>query len=972
MSELPALSPRKCLARRGQRFSYNSGFIGLLGVLALALLPPSTAFGQQTKLNYGLLKAQDPAALPQSKAPVEQPTRQPKVVPHTVLEPTADGAFRVVQGWELSAATQVTAPAAKVSQPGFNTTTWYNATVPGTVLTTLVDQGVYPNPFFALNNLTIPDSLSRQTWWYRTTFQVPKNQRKRAAWLLLEGLNYQGDIWLNGQLVGSLKGAFRRGRFDVSKLLRPRGDNVLAVRVQPPPHPGIPHEESARTGQGPNGGVLATDGPTFISSEGWDWLPGIRDRNTGLWQDVLLRFSGPVTLINPQVVTDLPLPDTTRALVTVRATLRNTSHQAQRVTVTGELAGRSFRQTVTVPALTDQTVAFDPAQFEALQLANPHLWWPNGYGQPALYTMPLTVTEESGSASDQQLVQFGVRELSYEMTVDAPGNAGQRVEFNPLRNPAGQLLFDNVHRREVAPEVWVASLRAGANQAALQPVLQPAAAPYLVLKVNGQRIFCRGGNWGMDDGMKRVTRQRLAPYFKLHQQAGLNMIRNWTGESTEEVFYQLADEHGLLIWNDFWLSTEGYNLEPTDADLFMANAEDVVRRFRNHPSIALWCPRNEGYAPAALEDRLARLVATEDGTRYYQPNSRHLNLRPSGPWHYFHDPADYFRRNAQGFTTEIGTFSVPDATTIREFMPPADQWPITDAWYYHDLHAEHEQQAYLTDVAQRYGPPTNLNDFTRKVQLLNYDSHRAIFEAWNSRLWHNTSGVLLWMSHPAWPSMIWQLYSSNYAAHGAYYGAQKACEPVHVQLNLDNQQVVVVNTTLRPLREARVQVTFYTVQGQQLSTDTRTVQVSPNQLTPVFTPALPAALPPVYLVRLRLTDAQGELVSENEYWQKAATSSFQAFNTLPPVQLECRELKRDTQAHTATFEVYNPAAVPAVAVALTLQNAQQQPVLPTYFSAGYFTLLPGERKRVTVKSDSFSTAAGVTGLHLRAEPYNHR
>jgi hypothetical protein len=938
----------------------------------LGLLQPKLAFGQQPKLNYGLLKAQEPATLPQSKAPVQRPTRKPKLAPRTVLEPTADGTFRLVHGWELSAAAQITAPAAKVSRLGFNTITWYNATVPGTVLTTLVDQGVYPDPFFGLNNLAIPDSLSRQTWWYRTTFQVPEGQRGRAAWLLLEGLNYQGDIWLNGQLVGSLKGAFKRGRFNVSKLLRPRGDNVLAVRVQPPPHPGIPHEESTRTGQGPNGGVLATDGPTFISSEGWDWLPGIRDRNTGLWQDVLLRFSGPVTLLDPQVVTDLPLPDTTRALVTVRATLHNASRHAQRVTVTGQLAGRIFRQTITVPALTKQVVAFNPTDFEALRLVNPRLWWPNGYGRPALYTLSLAVIEESGQVSDQQLVRFGVRELSYEMTVDAPGKIGQRVEFNPLRAPAGQVLFDNVHRREVEPEVWVASLRTAADQAALTPVLEPAAAPYLVLKVNGQRIFCRGGNWGMDDGMKRVTRQRLEPYFKLHQKAGLNMIRNWTGESTEEVFYQLADEYGLLIWNDFWLSTEGYNLEPTDADLSMANAEDVVRRFRNHPSIALWCPRNEGYAPAALEDRLARLVATEDGTRYYQPNSRHLNLRPSGPWHYFHDPADYFRRNAQGFTTEIGTFSVPDATTIRQFLPLADQWPITDAWYYHDLHAEHEQKAYLADVAQHYGPPTSLADFTKKVQLLNYDSHRAIFEAWNSRLWRNTSGVLLWMSHPAWPSMIWQLYSSNYAAHGAYYGAQKACEPVHVQLNLDDRQVVVVNTTLRPLRDARVQVAVYSMQGQQLFAETRSVQALPNQITSVFTPNLPATLPAVYLVRLRLLDAQGVVVSENEYWQKSATANFQAFNTLLPVQLDCHAVAHDLQARTLVFEVHNPAAVPAVAVALTLQNTQQQPVLPAYFSAGYFTLLPGERKRVTVQYDSLSTAAAATSLRLLAKAYNSR
>ncbi|MBG8553450.1 glycoside hydrolase family 2 protein [Hymenobacter guriensis] len=939
--------------------------VGLLACWGL-LVP---AYAQQSKLNHGLTAPQDPATLPRSRAAATMPVRKAKVPARTVLTPVAEGEFQLNQGWELASANDVAAPGAKISRPGLSTGSWYNAMVPGTVLTTLVEQGVYPDPFFGLNNLAIPDTLSRQAWWYRLRFRVPEGQRGRSAWLVFDGINYAADIWLNGHRLGFMKGAFRRGRFDATKLLRANGENVLAVRVLPPPHPGRPHEESARSGQGPNGGMLATDGPTFIASEGWDWMPGIRDRNTGLWQPVRLRFSGPVTLLDPQVITDLPLPDTTRAELTVRATLYNATRRPQRVTVSGQLEGSSFSRQVTVPAGASQEVTFRAADFEALRLTRPRLWWPNGYGRPALYTLPLTVVEANGTTSDAQSVRFGVRELTYEMTVDMPTKTGQRVEFNPLRAPAGQLLFDNVNRRQVEPGVYVARLRPGADQTVLLPVPQPAAAPYLVLKVNGQRIFCRGGNWGMDDALKRVSRARLEPYFQLHQQAGLNMIRNWTGESTEEDFYALADEYGQLIWNDFWLSTEGYNLEPTDNALFLANARDVVRRFRNHPSIALWCPRNEGYAPVALEDSLAQLIATDDGTRYYQPNSRNLNLRPSGPWHYFHDPADYFRQNGQGFTTEIGTFSVPGAAAIRQFLAPQDQWPITDAWYYHDLHVEHEQEVYLADVARRYGPPVSLDDFTRKVQLLNYDSHRAIFEAWNSRLWHNTSGVLLWMSHPAWPSMIWQLYSSDYSTHGAYYGAQKACEPVHIQQNLDDGQVVIVNTTLKPLQHALVQYARYDAQGRQLSTETRAVALVPaNQLTAVLTPAPLASLPPVYLTRLRLLNAQGQVVSENEYWQHAAGADFQVFNTLPAAQLQTRMLPATSDTHTLTCEISNPGTVPAVAVTLSLQNTQGQPVLPVTYSAGYFTLLPGERKIVTLQ---VKDSPPLLGLQLRAEAYNH-
>ena len=942
----------------------------LLVAIGAGLCQQPAAHGQQPKLNYGLARPQDPATLPQAQAPYAPPTRRPKVPPRTVLAAAPDGRLRLTQGWEMAAANDVTAVGAAISQAGFRSTSWYNATVPGTVLTTLIDQGVYPDPYIGLNNLRIPDTLARQPWWYRIAFRVPAEKRRQSAWLTFAGINYQAEVWLNGQRLGTIKGAFRRGEFELSRWLKPTGENVLAVRILPPPHPGIPHEESARTGQGPNGGALAGDGPTFMASEGWDWMPGIRDRNSGIWQDVQLHFSGPVTLRDPQIITDLPLPDTTRADLTVRTTLHNASRQLQTVVVTGQLAGQTFRQMVTVPARSDKLVVFNPAKFAPLRLSRPRLWWPNGYGRPNLYTMELSVAAAGNQPSDRQTVRFGVRELTYEMTVDMPAGEGRRVDFNPLRAPAGQLLFDNVNRREVAPEVAVARLRPGADQAAFTPVAEPAAAPYLVLKVNGQRIFCRGGNWGMDDARKRVSRARLEPYFKLHQQAHLNMIRNWTGESTEEEFFRLADEYGMLVWNDFWLSTQGFNIEPADNALFMDNATDVVRRYRNHPSIAIWCPRNEGYAPAALEDPLARLIATEDGTRYYQPNSRNLNLRTSGPWNYFQDPAEYARKLAQGFTTEIGTFSVPEARTIRQFIPAADQWPISDTWYYHDLHAEHGQQKYLGDVARLYGAPTGLDDFARKVQFLNYDHHRAMFEAWNGRLWRNTSGVLLWMSHPAWPSMIWQLYSWDYATHAAYFGAQKACEPVHVQWNLDDHQAVVVNTTLKPLANGKVEYALYDVAGKRLVTETRAVQAPANQATAVFTPRLPATLPAVYLLRLQLTDAAGKLVSTNDYWQTATpTGGFQAFNTLPPVQLEPRLVRQNAAAHSLTYELVNPTPTLAVAVRLTLLNDKKQPVLPAYFSDGYFTLLPGEHRIIDVQ---YPASAPPAALQLLAEAYNGR
>ena len=194
-------------------------------------------------------------------------------------------------------------------QPGFDTSEWFDATVPGTVLTTLVDNGVFPDPYFGVNNLLIPDTLCRTQWWYRIEFPTPQQAAGKQVQLLFNGINYRADIWLNGHSLGNITGAFIRGNFEIGDLLLPEGLNVLAVRVSPPNNPGIPHEQSSTAGMGPNGGQLCLDGPTFISSEGWDWIPGIRDRNTGLWQDVRLRLCGDLELLDPQIVTDLPLPE---------------------------------------------------------------------------------------------------------------------------------------------------------------------------------------------------------------------------------------------------------------------------------------------------------------------------------------------------------------------------------------------------------------------------------------------------------------------------------------------------------------------------------------------------------------------------------------------------------------------------------------------------------------------------------------
>ena len=143
----------------------------------------------------------------------------------------------------------------------------------------------------------------------------------------------------------------------------------------------------------------------------------------------------------------------------------------------------------------------------------------------------------------------------------------------------------------------------------------------LTISVNGARVFIRGGNWGMDEGMKRIPRERLEAEIHMHQIAHLNLIRNWVGQSTGEDFYELCDKYGMLIWDEFFQPNPNDGPDPDDLETYMANVRDKILRYRNHPSIAVWCARNEGFPPKEIDDRLRVLMAELEPTRRYQPSS---------------------------------------------------------------------------------------------------------------------------------------------------------------------------------------------------------------------------------------------------------------------------------------------------------------------------------------------------------------
>ncbi|MCC4586328.1 glycoside hydrolase family 2 [Xanthomonas sp. NCPPB 1067] len=932
----------------------------------------SPAWQVQVKQMAGQIAPQAPATLPRSAAAFSAPVAKP-VSQTPALQPLDAAAWRV-GAWQLAAApdlAQATGASLSRGDAAGDATAWRVATVPGTVLTTLVDRGVYPDPDIGLNNMAIPESLSRQDWWYRSSFDLPAAAQGKRLELLFNGINYAGEVWVNGTQVGRTRGAFARGRFDVSTQLK-AGRNVIAVRVSPPPHPGIAHEQSMTAGVGENGGVQTLDGPTFIASEGWDWIPAVRDRNAGLWQDVQLHATGPVALGDTQVVTTRLAADHRRAELEINVPLRNDSTTAVQGTLQLTMGDVRIQRQVDVPS-GGTTLKLTAADTPELVIANPRLWWPNGYGEPALYTLQVGV-DVAGTRSDTQQLRFGIREVSYELSLFDQDGALRRVlvDFNKARL-RGERIVDARHSAiRPVPGGDAQSFYPGAQVSpAVTPLSDDALTPYLAIRINGVRIAVKGGNWGMDDWRKRVSRERLEPYFRLQRDAHFNVVRNWVGQNTQASFYELADEYGMLVFNDFWQSTQNYNMEPADAALFLDNAAEVIKRFRNHPSIVLWFGRNEGVPAPILNEGLDKLVAELDGTRWYTGSSNQVNLQGSGPYNY-REPVAYFDALAQGFSVEVGTPSFSTLESFKASVPAAqDQWPIGDAWAYHDWHqsGNGDTASFMRALTDKLGAPTDLDDFERKAQLLNYETHRAIFEGFNAQLWSRNSGRLLWMSHPAWPSNMWQIYSHDYDTHAAYYGVRNAAEMLHVQMNLPGHEVVVVNNATTPVRGLRVQAEIYSIGGALLQRreqrlDAAAVAVSAPLLQ--LAPALEAT-DGLGFVRLQLLDRDGLVRSRNFYWVARDAAAMRGLTALAAVPVQIATRLEDAAEPVLRASVRNPSQQVALNAKLTLVDAQGQRILPAYYSDNYLSLVSGEQREIEIRGPA---AAVLRSARLQVRGWN--
>jgi hypothetical protein len=865
------------------------------------------------------------------------------------------------KNWLLQSSSIVKEDADKISSGEFQPQGWYSTEVPTTVLRALVQNKVYPDPYIGLNNMRIPDASDefnktydlgkysylpdkRNPWkdpyWFWTQFNIPDHFEGKVIWLNLEGINYRAEVWLNGNLVANAKdvvGMFGNWSFDVTGYTNYVGPNTLAIEIFPLDYPGLPAVPQLKA-FGPfglNGGPTGDIGKnvTMHCSVGWDWIPAVRDRNIGIWQEVYITATGPVDIRSPRIVSDLALPELNRAALTIEAELVNLSSSRKNGILISKIFPKNFKGSVVelkekILLESDQTktICFDSQSHQALMMKNPGLWWPNGYGRPNLYELEL-VLEIEGKRSDSDQQTFGIRQVDSRVT-----------------------MVEGWARRDFF--------------------------------VNGQKIFLKGGAW-VPDMMLNRSLEKLYDELRFSKEANLNIVRIWGGGLTPpENFFRFCDEMGLLVWHDFWITGDcqgtwdkGSQDYPYDADVFLENAADVVKKLRNHPSLLVWTAGNEGYPREEIYVPLrSEILAKLDGTHPFIPSSGYreppegwglswpdnqkAGTYSGGPYHWV-DPREYYKRVDGGkdwlFKNEVGLPSMPCLESIKKFIPdltpdPGVKFPLNHTWGYHDA-CEGNGQYSLYDQAirQRYGEPKDLADYVQKAQLINAENYRAIFESVN-RAMDRVAGVILWKTNPAWPSVIWQLYDWYLCPNAGYCFTKNACEPLHVQLSLDDLGVVVVNH-YPETKDVLFRGDVYSRNMEKVWALNDRIRVGAASAVEIVKVDLPEKVKEdVYFVDLRLEDGLGHIVSENFYWL-AGDDDYTSLSRLPEVKLDVEVKKADIEgSFIYQIRLQNPSDKLAFFVNPSIRKAKAgEEVLPSFWSDNYFSILPGRQKDLTVE-----------------------
>lgn len=782
----------------------------------------------------------------------------------------------------------------------------YDVEVPSTVAGVLFDQGLLGEDLFeGLNYYQADKSIFDEAWIYKTQFNMDVVEGQNYE-LVFNGLNYYADITLNDVCIATSDttyGVFIKRQYDVTGLLK--DVNNLEVKIR-----------RAQWGDLNIGFV--------------DWNPRPLDESMGITQTVKLRATGPVSVQDVFVIPSLDVEKFAEADLEVRVTLKNNLAEPFSGNVVLDLQDNGVCSVpVELAAGEERIIALTPEQAANLHVDNPRVWWTYDLGTPELYALNVTV-EADGVASDKKNVTFGIRTIESRLTED----------------------------------------------------------DYRQFTLNGKDIIIKGAGW-TDDIFLRDTPESIERQVKYVMDMNMNTIRFENIWGKDDTVYDLCDRYGVLAlvgWSCQWewenycglpeVEHVGCIIQPKEIDLAARYFEDQVIRLHNHPAVFAWMTGSDCVPVYELEQRYLETFAKYD-YRPYINSAKNLKSeltgwsgsKMAGPYEYVGPDYWYLdtkNGGAFGFNTETGIgANLPQAESLRKFIPEDQLWPTSEAW---DKHCTTSGSCMNTvtvltnTINGQYGEATGFNDYVRKAHAVDYDATRAMFESFRVNIPVST-GIVQWMLNSAWPSLYWQLYDFYGVPVASYYGTKKACEPVQLIYNYKDSQIYVVNEG-NMTGNVVASVKVYDDKSNLLLEDVKTVATSYRNTAKAFDMKAFDGRP--HFIALELKDSVGNFIADNFYciaaqrnvydweedtWCDTPIISYSdlRFAFKQPEADVTMEMSYADGVHKVVLK--NNSDVISYMNILKAKDSKGNLIVPAYWSDNFFPLLPGQEKTITCRTD---------------------
>jgi len=798
---------------------------------------------------------------------------------------------------------------------------WYPATVPGVVHTDLMNNGIIEDPYFRLNERSV-QWIDKEDWIYQTTLKVnPEIFAKDNIELDFKGLDTYADVYLNDSLILKANNMFREWRVPVKTLLK-EGANELRVyfhspvKIDLPKFDAIHYPIEAGNDQSENGGLLDKKISVFARKAGYHygWDWGPRLVTSGIWRPVYLTGWNNLRLDNIYYRQD----DVNAKQAQINAIAGVIADKDGTATLTIQTEGVKNIWTKTVPVQKGYNTIELP-----VVVKNPRLWWSNGLGEA--YRYPFTATVSMNNSSDSRTDKLGLRKLEVIRDKDAAGTT-------------------------------------------------------FYFRLNGVNVFAKGANYiPQDNFLPRVTPKRHKKTILDAVNANMNMLRVWGGGIYEDdVFYDLCDEYGILIWQDFMFACSTYPMNPEMLENIRQEAADNIIRLRNHACIALWCGNNEnhtawfnwGWMPRyeklgvlaelrkdykdVFHNLLPEAVKKYDPVRFYWPSSPYAgdpdtasetgkpNWNPNGDAHYWgvwhgKDSIANFNIIKARFFSEYGFQSFPEYQSVLKYAPEERDHDI-----YSDVMMAHQRGGSFANsliewyLLNEYRKPKDFQSFLYMGQLLQGDAIRTAMEA-HRRDMPYCMGSLFWQHDDCWPVASWASRDYYGRWKAQHYFAKKAYANLLVSPIANNNQldVYIVSDLLKPVK-GKLQIRIMDLKGNVVFTQEKAITVPANTSKVQFTDNID---------RLLNRKQRNEVVVNARFFENdktEAVSNNYFLTRYKNIDFPKAVISKSSTVAKDGFDVTLKSDVFARGVFLSIDG------IDNFFSDNYFDLLPGEPATIHV------------------------